>query len=145
MKIDGISPTGKGGDASAKKTEKAADKPFDAYLKESMGAGKTASSGAPGMPHPVTTVTGVEQASGALKTQAVRHMENALDDLEFYRNTLSNTDVPAARLLPMTEELMRKKDSLVSMLGHVDDPELHNLISQTAALIINENSRYHST
>ncbi len=144
MKIDGISPTGKGGDASAKKTEKAEGKAFDAYLKESMGAGKTASAGAPGMPHPVTPVTGIEQASGALKTQAVRQVESALYDLEFYRNTLSNTDVPAARLLPMAEELMRKKDSLVSMLGHVDDPELHNLITQTAALIINENSRYHS-
>ncbi|MEE8484159.1 MAG: hypothetical protein V3S46_06130 [Nitrospinota bacterium] len=145
MKIDGISPTGKGGDASAKKTEKAAGKPFDSYLKESMGAGKAASAGAPGMPHPVAPVPGIEQTSGAIKTQAARLMENALDDLEFYRNTLSNAEVPVARLLPMTEELMRKKDSLVSILGHVDDPELHNLISQTAALIINENSRYHST
>ena len=72
-------------------------------------------------------------------------METALSDLEFYVNTLANNDVPLARLTPMSDALMKRKDELVSMLPYIDDTEMRDLITQTATLIINENSRLNLT
>ncbi|GMT42587.1 MAG: hypothetical protein IEMM0002_0998 [bacterium] len=142
MKIDGMRPPEGGGEIPKKKAEKTSGKPFESFLKESASAPKEKSGAAP-LPPPAAHTPVSAPAGQAVQTQAVKQVESLLADLEFYRNILGKSDVPLPRLEPMAETLMKKKDSLTVMLPHVDDPELKDLITQTAALVINENNRLH--
>lgn len=144
MKIDGINPTGKPGQ-EPKKTDKASGDAFDSFLKNAMNAGQTAQTKTATGPAPVMhpqLVMG--QAQNPFQTEAVRQLDSTLGDLELYQNTLANADVPAKRLAPMADQLMQKKDSLVALMGKTDDPRLKDIISQTAAVILNENSRLYA-
>lgn len=144
MKIDGINPAGDGGEISKKKTEKTAEKSFESFLKESVSATDRKNvTHAPVAPSAMRAMPS-EPTTRAVNAQAIRQVEAVLDDLDFYRNVLANSDVPLSRLLPMAETLTEKKDELVAILPHVEEPELRGLITKTATLIINENSRLHS-
>lgn len=142
MKIKGPGPTGNGLQPPNKKGPKTTGKSFDSVLKESSAKPAQKSATVSG-PHPVAPAQQVGGVGKPLRAKAVRQVETALNDLEFYINTLANNDVPLARLAPMSDALMNRKDELVSMLPHIDDAEIRELITQTATLIINENSRLH--
>lgn len=144
MKIDGINPAGKPGQ-EPKKTDKVSGEAFDSYLKTAMNTGQTAQAKPVTGPAPVMhPQLAMGQTQNPFQAEAVRQLDAALGDLELYRNTLGNPDVPAKRLGPLADQLMRKKDSLVALMGKTDDPKLKELLSQTAAVILNENSRLYS-
>ncbi len=142
MKIKGVGPTGGGIQPPNKKGPKTTDKSFASVLKETSTKPAQKSSTV-STPHPVTPAQQTGDVGKPLRAKAIRQVETALSDLEFYINTLSNNDVPLARLTPMSDALMERKDDLVSMLPHIDDAEMREIITQTATLIINENSRLH--
>ncbi len=144
MKIKGPGPTGNGIQPPDKKGPKTTGKTFDSVLKETVSIPPQKSSTV-STPHPVAPVRQTGEVGKPLHAKAVRQVETALSDLEFYVNTLANNDVPLARLAPMSDALMNRKDELVSMLPYIDDTEMRDLITQTATLIINENSRLHLT
>lgn len=141
MKIKGPGLTG-GIQPPDKKGTKTTGKSFGSLLKETASKPAQKSSTVSG-PRPVAPAMQTGEVGKPLRAKAVRQMETALNDLEFYINTLANNDVPLARLTPMSDALMARKDELVSMLPHIDDTEMRELITQTATLIINENSRLH--
>jgi hypothetical protein len=143
MKIEGPRPTGNGAPAPDKKSPKTKGGSFDSVLKGASKI-KTPKSGSVPPPPSVIPAQPAGMVGNALRATAVKKIESALNDLEFYVNTLANNDVPLSRLTPMSEALMERKDELVAMLPHMDDPEMKELITQTAALILNENSRYHA-
>ena len=145
MKIDGLTPAGKGGE-TPQKTEKVTGPSFDSILKGAMAApesGKTASTQAAGPVMPTHFVP--FKSSNPLSTEAVNQLDGVLGDLQLYLNSLSNADVPVSRLAPMVDALMEKKDKLVTLLSHVNDPALQDLITQTASLILTENTRLNSS
>ncbi len=109
MKIDGINPAGGGGEVPKKRTEKAGEKSFDSFLKESVSAtsGKS-DTNAPTAPVGVRPTT-LEPTGKAVTAQAIKRVEAVLDDLDFYRNVLANSDVPLSRLLPMADTLTEKR------------------------------------
>ena len=144
MKIDGINPTGKPGQ-EPKKTGNVSGDTFSSFLKDAMQTGQTASAKPAAGPAPIMhpqLVMG--QGQNPIKTEAVRQLDAVLGDLELYQNTLANADVPSKRLGPLADMLLQKKDSLVALMGKTDDPKLKEIISQTAAVILNENSRLYS-
>lgn len=144
MKIDGINPTGKPGQ-EPKKTDKVSGEAFDSFLKSAMNTGQAAQTKPVTGPTPIMhpqLVMG--QTQNPFQTEAVRQMYAILSDMELYQNTLANGDVPTKRLAPMADTLMQKKDSLVALMGKTDDPKLKEIISQTAAVILNENSRLYA-
>lgn len=145
MKIEGLPPPGKGDETPRGKAEKTEGKPFDSFLKESIGAGKTVKKEAQFSVHSIPPVHNPEKPAGNVKSNAIKELETVLSDLEMYRNTLADEEVPLARLSEMSDTLVMKKDALVAMMPHVDDPDIKNLIAHTAALILNENSRYHAS
>lgn len=144
MKINGIKPAGDGGEISRNKTGKTSEKSFESFLKESTGEEPRKSLvNAPTAPSairiPPSKLTG-----RAVSAQAIKQVEAVLDDLDFYRNVMANSDVPLARLIPMATTLAEQKDQLVAMLPHVEESTVRGLIIQAAALIIDENSRLRS-
>ncbi len=144
MKIDGINPTGKPGQ-EPKKTDKVSGDAFDSFLKSAMNTGQSAQAKPAAGPAPVMhpqLVMG--QTQNPFQAEAVRQLDSTLSDLELYQNTLANADVPSQRLAPMADMLMQKKDSLVALMAKTDDPKLKEIISQTAAVILNENSRLYA-
>lgn len=144
MKIDGINPTGKPGQ-EPKKTDKVSGDAFDSFLKSAMNTGLTTQAKPVTGPAPLMQPQLVMgQPQNPFQKEAVRQMDAALDDLELYQNTLANGDVPSKRLAPLAEQLMQKKDLLVALMGKTDDPKLKELISQTATVILNENSRLYA-
>ena len=144
MKIQGPGGPGKPAQPTGKKSPKSDDKKFDSVLK-SVSSAPSQKSGGVSAPPPLTQTHPAGEVGKPIRAKAIRQVENALSDLEFYINTLENNDVPLSRLAPMSDALMERKDQLVSMLPHLDDPEMSEIITQTAALIINENSRYYSS
>ena len=144
MKIDGINPTGKPAQ-EPKKTDKVSGDAFDSFLKSAMNTGQTAQtkpiSGPAPMMHPQLVMG---QTQNPFQAEAMRQMDAILGDMELYQNTLANGDVPSKRLAPLADQLMQKKDSLVALMGKTGDPKLKEIISQTAAVILNENSRLYS-
>ena len=144
MKIQGPGGPGKPERPAGRKGPKTGDKKFDSVLK-SASAGPPQKSGAVSAPPPVTQAHPAGEVGKPIRAKAILQVENAFSDLEFYVNTLANNDVPLSRLAPMSDALMERKNELVSMLPHIDDPEMSEIITQTAALIINENSRYYSS
>ena len=144
MKIDGINPTGKPGQEQ-KKTDKVSGDTFGSFLKSAMNTGQTAQAKPVTGPAPVMHPQMVMgQVQNPFKAEAVRQLDATLGDLELYQNTLANADVPSKQLAPMADLLMQKKDSLVALMGKTDDPKLKDIISQTAAVILNENSRLYA-
>ena len=144
MKIQGPGGPGKPAQPAGKKGPKSDDKKFDSVLK-SVSSKPPQKSGAISSPPPLTQAHPAGEVGKPIIAKAVRQVETAFSDLEFYVNTLANNDVPLSRLAPMSDALMERKNELVSMLPHIDDPEMSDIITQTAALIINENSRYYSS
>ncbi|MBI5178561.1 MAG: hypothetical protein HZA04_04820 [Nitrospinae bacterium] len=144
MKIDGLTPAEKGGE-TPKKTDKVTGPSFDSILKETMTsapAGKTqaAQMAAPLMP----THFAPFKSTNPFAAEAVNQLDGVLGDLQIYLNSLANPDVPTSRLAPMVDGLMEKKDKLVSLLSHLNDPALQDLVTQTASLILSENTRIHT-
>lgn len=145
MKIDGIKPAGDGGEISKKKTEKTSEKSFDSFLKESVSALPRKDVTNASAPASAMRKVAVEPTGKAINAKAITQVEAVLDDLDFYRNVLGSSDVPLSRLVPMAETLAEKKDALVAILPHVEEPEVRDLITRTAALVVDENSRLHSS
>ncbi len=144
MKIDGINPTGKPGQ-EPKKTDKVSGDAFASFLKDAMNTGQATQSKPATGPAPVMYPQPVMgQAQNPFQAEALRQLDGTLSDLELYQNTLANVDVPSKRLAPLADSLMQKKDSLVALMGKTGDPKLKEMISQTAAVILNENSRLYS-
>jgi hypothetical protein len=144
MKIDGITPAGKGGE-TPKKSETVTGPSFGSFLQDAMETGKAEKARASAMPSPVMPSQLVNTAvANPITREAMSQLETILGDLEMYLNSLSNADVPEGRLGPLSDSLMQKKDVLVGIMKHIDDPKLKDLISQTASLILSENTRLHS-
>jgi len=145
MKIDGTRPPGSSGDIPRKKSAKTpgGGESFKSVLNE-VSRGQTEKPGAVQPPPPVVPPRSVGRVGGAVETRAVERLDTALADLELYRNALANADIPKSRLSDMADLLAERKDELVSLLPHVSDPEVRDLITGTAALIIDENTRYHA-
>lgn len=143
MKIDGVGPAGKGAGEPKKVNPDPKGSAFETVLKETM-AHKSVKVAPVSGPVSVMPLQSAMPVGSSMQSEALSQLEALLGDIDLYRNTLANSDVPLSRLEPMTDSLMGKKDNLVSLLAHVDDPEIRDLITQTAALVINENSRFHS-
>jgi len=144
MKIDVTSKVGGSGELPQKKTEKTGSTQFDSVLKEAM-AEKGVKADAPLATPRIPSVTATPKASNSINLLAVGQLESLLDDLTIYKNSLENQDVPVGRIKPMVDSLKERKNDLVSLLKVVDDPELKMLVSQAAALVVDENSRFHSS
>lgn len=144
MKIDGINPAGKPGDAP-KKTEKTTGGAFDAFLKNAMETAKPGAGAPAGGPAPVMPPAMLFQTpKNPFSAEALKQLDATLDDLEMYRNALASGDIPLKRLKPMADALMARKDGLVGLMSRVDDPKLKELLSTTATTILDENSRLHA-
>jgi hypothetical protein len=145
MKINGLTPAGKGGELNKKSDSPVTGNSFGNVLQDALnatGAPKVQSAPAP---FPLMQMSPITPAStNQVANQATSMVENALGDLEIYQNALANQNVPTSRLKPMAQNLMDTKDQLVSFLPKVSDNSLKGLISQTASLIISENSRLNS-
>ncbi len=145
MKIDGLTPAGKSGE-TPKKTETVTGPSFGSFLQNAIESGKAEKAQAPQMPVPVMPLSQMMnvKAGNPFVKEAVSQLESVLGDLEMYQNSLDNPDLPPGRLGPLADSLMAKKDLLVGMMPHLDDPKLKELITQTASLILSENTRSHT-
>jgi hypothetical protein len=142
MKINGLTPAGKGGE-QGKKTEQATGPSFGSFLQDALKTGAPSQAQPVPMPFsasPISPVNGLDPVKQA-EQLAASMVETTLSDLEIYQNSLSNPVIPASRLQPMAQSLMNSKDNLVSMLSKINDKSLKGIVSQTAGLIISENSR----
>jgi hypothetical protein len=143
MKIDGAGSVGGSGEVPGKKNEKVSGASFGSVLDNAIGTGSApVSHTADSMP--VSTVMPTTSVGGPFKAMAVEKIDTMLDDMEIYKNSLANSDVPAGHLRPMADTLKQKKEELVSLLKVVDDPELRDIMIATAALFTDEDSRYHA-
>ena len=143
MKIDGTGLIGGSGEVPGKKNEKVSGASFGSVLDNAIGKDSSTVSNTAGA-MPVSTVRPVTNVGGPFKAMAVEKIDVMLDDMEIYKNSLSNSEVPAGHLRPMADELKQKKEELVSLLKVVDDPQLRDIMIATAALVTDEDSRYHS-
>ena len=143
MKIDGIGNVGGAGEVKKNKGTEAATG-FDSALREAMGS-KEAS--------PVTTPTpammaqGIRHASNvgsSFKQASVAGIEATLGDLDIYKSALEDESIPPARLRGMSDKIAEKKKELMSLMKTVEDPQLRELLSRTAALVADEQSRAYS-
>lgn len=142
MKIDGLNPLGKGGDLNKKAETAPTGSSFGNILKETLNAEGAAKPQSAPAPFPIMQLSPLTPtATNPVANQAMSMVESALGDLEMYQNALANPNVPNDRLKPMAKNLMDVKDNLVSFLPKVNDESLKGIISQTASLIISENSR----
>jgi hypothetical protein len=143
MKIEGTGQVGESGEVSGNKKEKIGGASFGSVLdnaigKESVNVSQTAGS------MPVSTVLPATGVGAPFKSMAVGKLESILDDMEMYKNSLANSDLPTGQLRPLADSLKEKKDELVSLIKVVDDPELKEIMIATAALVTDEDSRYHA-
>ncbi len=145
MKIDGINPAGTQGQEPKKSADKVSGASFGSFLQNAMKADQAAPAKPVSGPAPLLSAQmAAAQVKNPFHAEAVNQLESVLGDLELYRNTLATPDVPAKQLGPMADLLMQKKDALVALMGKVDDPQLKDMLSQTAAVILNENSRLYA-
>ncbi len=141
MKIDGTGKIGPSGEIPEKKKgEKATGDSFASHLDNAM-TGKPEKSSAVGPPMPVSSLRPVGKVGAAFTTKAINQLESMLGDLDIYKNSLANIDIPEDQLKPLGDALMKKKDNLVSLLKMVDDPELKAMITDAVTIVLNENSR----
>lgn len=143
MKIEGTGKVGGSGEIPGKKRGKVSDASFESHLKDAFTGKKGKPASVPSF-MPVSNVQHTGEVGKAITSKAEKLLESMLGDLELYRNSLANTDIPKSRLQPMNDSLMEKKGNLVKLLKMVDDPELKELIAEAASLVVNENSRYYS-
>jgi len=142
MKIKGVNPLGKGGESGKKCETQATGPSFGKILNETLNADNAAKTQAATGPHPLIPPTSLSPVSSdTAVNQATNMVESALGDLEMYQNALGNSKIPSDRLKPMAQNLMDSKDKLVSFLPKVGDGPIKGIITQTASLIISENSR----
>ncbi|MBI3795193.1 MAG: hypothetical protein HY280_10790 [Nitrospinae bacterium] len=145
MKINGLTPQGSGGETGKKVDAPITGPSFGSVLQEAGKSGQTSGPKAPqavGLPPPLSPISG--NTTGQIANQAVTMLENTLGDLQMYQNAMANPGVPASSLKPMSQNLMDAKNNLVSYLPKVNDKALKEMISQTASLILSENTRVNS-
>jgi len=144
MKVDGTSKVGGSGDLSPKKTDKPGTTSFDSVLKEVLTE-KTAKTVAPIAPLPIQSVSTAPKVGNSINLLAVGELESLVDDLTIYKGALENQDIPKGHIRPLADSLKEKKEELVSLLKVVDDPELRSILTQAAALVADENNRFHAS
>jgi len=141
MKIDGSGKVGGNGEVTGKKQEKVTDGSFGSHLKEAM-ASKTDKAEAINAPFPIQQTQAVTATStNPIEQKAVGQIESLLQDLDIYKNSLTNENIPKSRLREASDSLMKQNSELVSLMKMVDNPKLKEIISQTASVVLNENSR----
>ena len=140
MKIDGIDPLkGPGSNASDPKPAPGAPS-FDELLKKEIVQGvpreltiKT-SGGSPvhGSTFLVPPVAG---AGDHIDHETVAQVETTLTDLEMFKVSLGNNDIPVERLTPFVHELVAHKNEFISKINSVTDPKLKTILTDTLNII----------
>lgn len=148
MKIDGVDPAKGPLPTKPAGKEAVSGASFGSLyddLISKAGALNPSSSSAPlpgaGVPFIAPPVLGLNPFTDSM---TVDRMESLFTDLEMFKNSLANSDIPVDRLSSLVSEFAGRKDELAAMIGRIPDEELKSVVSDALTVVIDLVSQYHA-